>query len=136
MKKYLGILFIAILLLSCNRHEKIYDEVMDIHDVAMANMDQIMTLKVELKENIESLNSDTLVDNTAQIEEINSLISDLESADEGMMNWMREFHDDYEHVAKSEIMDYLEEQKEKITAVGKTINEAIDNAQKFLAKGI
>ncbi len=120
------------MLFSCNRHEKIYDEVMDIHDEAMTKMDRIMELKSQLKEEIASLENDTINDNSQAIDNIKALSQNLNEADDAMMNWMREFHSDYEHVAKSEIMDYLEKQKERITAVGKQMNEAIAEAEKHL----
>ena len=132
MKKYLSLLIIPFLFSACNQHEKIYDEVMEIHDEAMAKMDQIMELKTQLNEQVETLQADTLSDQSLKIDKMNSLVQNLEEADEAMMSWMREFHNDYEEVAKSEIMDYLEEQKERITDVGKQMNEAIAEAEAYL----
>ena len=105
---------------------------MEIHDEAMAKMDQIMELKTQLNEQVETLQADTLSDQSLKIDKMNSLVQNLEEADEAMMSWMREFHNDYEEVAKSEIMDYLEEQKERITDVGKQMNEAIAEAEAYL----
>ncbi len=132
MRIKISLLFLPFLFFACNQHEKIYDEVMEIHDVAMAKMDRIMELKAQLNGQIEALNADTLGDHSLKIEKMNSLLQNLDEADEAMMSWMREFHNNYEQVAKSEIMDYLEEQKERITEVGKQMNDAIAEAEKYL----
>ena len=136
MKNFLGATFLLLILFSCNRHEKIYDEVMEIHDEAMAKMDRIMVLKSKLNDHIKMMAEDTLSNHTSELNQLNTLVQNLEEADEGMMNWMREFHNDYENVAKSEIMKYLRKQKEKITLVGQKMNEAIADAEKYLEASV
>ncbi len=134
MKSTISILVITLVIFSCNRKEELYDQVMEIHDISMAKMDKIMSLKSDLKEKIQTLSMDSVNDHSAKINEMESILADLNEADEGMMSWMRDFHSNYENMQRDEIMEYLENQREKITQVGQTMNEAISQAEDYLEK--
>ena len=132
MKKLLLFILIIPLFFSCDNQKELYSEVMVIHDTAMAKMDKIITLKSALKEKAQAMSQDTTNTNIEEVKKINDLILNLDAADESMMNWMREFHQDYESHAKEEIMDYLENQKDRITKVGEEMNQAIEAANAYL----
>lgn len=127
-------LLLCFVIVACDNHKKLYDEVMAIHDEAMLKMDRIMKLKQTLKSKADSLKSDTTKNFPAELEEIKSLQTKLDTADESMMVWMREFHQDYESIAKAEVMEYLNRQKQRITQVGMLMNEAIADAEEYLAE--
>lgn len=134
MKQLSLFLLLALLVFSCNSEKKTYDEVMALHDEVMPLMDNIMNLKQELKEKAKSLEKDTISDNSEEIMQIQALIMKLDSADKSMMVWMREFHHDYETVAKAELTEYLEKQKQRITAVGLFMREAIKDAENYFSE--
>ena len=134
MKKLLFLTIIISLFFACNQKEKLYDEVMDVHDHAMAKMDKIMSLKSELKEKIQTLEMDTTTDHSDEINEMNGLLQDLNASDESMMNWMREFHSNYETQSRDEVMDYLENQKRLIEQIGNNMNDVITDAEEYMEK--
>src|SRR5688500_4839124 len=68
-------------------NQELYDDVMDIHDEVMPKMDDIYKLKEKLKNQL------TDAPNMAEEKrrEIETIISRLDAASEGMMVWMRNF---------------------------------------------
>ena len=131
--------FIAILLFSCQSNdpnhieqEKRHDEVMVVHDEVMPRMGEIHKLGKELKKVVKN-NS---VENDSILNEIKNTIKYLESADDGMMDWMHEYsrpsklRKDKTH---EEILAYLDEEMKKVEKVKYDINTSIENAQKLLA---
>lgn len=134
MKQLSIFLLLAPLFFACNSEKKIYDEVMAVHDEVMPLMDNIMTMKQDLKDRAKQLAKDTLTDHQQELAEVQALIEKLDSADRSMMVWMREFHHDYESVAKEELTDYLEKQKKRITAVGLFMREAIKDAEDYFSE--
>jgi hypothetical protein len=137
----LFILSIALLSWSCNKksndhsshHEEVeqggnqelYDDVMDIHDEVMPKMDDIYKLKEELKNKL------TDVPNMADEKkrEIETIISRLDAASEGMMVWMRNFDPLPDSLGEEKARKYLEEQKEKVTTVKEDMLKAIEDAK-------
>lgn len=127
-------LFLLLIVASCDNQKKLYDEVMAVHDEAMPKMDNIMNLKEKLEAREDSLRQDTTREFSAELQKISALKTQLDSADESMMMWMREFHQDYESMTKAEITEYLNKQKQRITQVGLFMNSAIAEAEEYLSE--
>lgn len=100
------------------------EEVMAIHDEAMAKMTLIHELKLQLEERAQ-VNSN---------EQIELGITALQQAHQGMMAWMRAYRPPgKEEQDKEQTRQYLLEEKEKIVRVQVAIETAIDRAQHLLS---
>ncbi|MCE7863135.1 MAG: hypothetical protein DYG99_06305 [Bacteroidetes bacterium CHB5] len=110
---------------SDNPNQVLYDQVMDVHDEVMPRMDDIMKLKRLLQEQIANT-PDMVVERKQQLEKI---ISNLDSASSAMMNWMHEFNPLPDTVDQELAREYLEEEMEKIRKVKTLMLESIDKAK-------
>jgi protein involved in sex pheromone biosynthesis len=110
--------------------ETLKDEVMAVHDEVMPKMQDIMRLKKKARSKIDSLATDS-VTNADQIESLETLITNLEEADEAMMNWMRSYRRDFEGTDEEYVV-YLQEEKESIAAVKEDMLAAIEEAETSL----
>lgn len=108
-----------------NASQALLDEVDKIHDEAMQKMGDVRKLREELKKSIE--NSSDLVDEKKK--EIESKIAKLDSAYNGMMDWMHKFHPEIDSLDEEAYREYLEEQMEKAKKVRNDILEAIERAK-------
>lgn len=117
------------------------EEVITIHDEAMARMGEIMQLKRELsKLKIEAKNDSLILIN----------LSDLTKAHDGMMDWMRNFsvrfpegtlmggeassQADDEVMGKEELTDALKEELTSVKVVAEDIDKAIIAAKETLSE--
>ena len=106
----------------------LFEETMDLHDVAMARMNEIYSLKKALKAKNDSLLTVEPVDSVSH-KEYTSLIVKLEEADEAMMTWMAQFETKYQDEETEESVNYYKDQKDKIEAVSQSMDEAITRAK-------
>jgi prefoldin subunit 5 len=101
-------------------------EVMKIHDEAMAKMDEIYKLKQDLKKQIEEAPA-MAAEKKAEIE---MTIAKLDSANDGMMNWMHQYKPIADSVfGEEKAREYLEGEIEKIKKVRQDMFDAIDKAK-------
>lgn len=101
-------------------------EVMKIHDEAMAKMDEIQQLKLNLKKQLEEA-PEMAAEKKAEAEKT---ILKLDSAYDGMMVWMRQYKPLPDSVAGEEkAREYLETEMEKIKKVRQDMIDAIDHAR-------
>ncbi len=103
--------------------ENLHEQVMVVHDEVMPKMSDINRAKKKLRKIKDpSLNEDVL-----------TLLTDLENADEAMMSWMHDYKkpsgEDLEAAKK-----YLNDQLVKITEVKDVMLSSIANAEKFIAE--
>ena len=124
----IGFILIALLFAHCKDKtpqeielDKLFDEVMTIHDDVMPKTAVIHRLKKKLK-------NQTTEDNLAPV---TMAIKQLDNADEGMMEWMADFK---KPKGKSfqEAKSYLNSEKEKISVVKKDILSAIAVAEELI----
>lgn len=124
----IGFLLIVLLFAHCKDKtpqeielDKLFDEVMTIHDNVMPKTAVIHRLKKKLK-------NQTTEDNLAPV---TMAIKQLDNADEGMMEWMADFK---KPKGKSfqEAKSYLNSEKEKISVVKKDILSAIAVAEELI----
>lgn len=106
-------------------NQALYDEVMKIHDEVMPKMDDIFRIKEELKNKI--ANTPDMVEEKKK--EIESTISKLDSASEGMMVWMRNFNPLPDSLGEQQAKEYLENEMEKVKKVKDDVLEALEDAK-------
>lgn len=137
-------LLIILTLVACNRgsqtttetttddspNQILYDQVMDVHDEVMPKMDEIMKLKRELQEQIANT-PDMVVERKQQLEKI---ISNLDSASNAMMDWMHKFNPLPDTADQEKARAYLESEMERVKNVKTLMLESIDKAKKDSAK--
>lgn len=135
MKTIKLVILVAIALLSiitaCNQKnqvEKLKAEVMAIHDEVMPEMGTLMNLQKELKDRISHLHTT----DKSMADSLNRLVSQLEEADETMMQWMRNYKDPSPEMGEEEALEYLKSKKESITEVKNKINTSKATAQAVL----
>jgi len=95
---------------------------MEVHDEAMAWMDQIQQLKSKLTDKMPAEEKDTM------LSVYTGAIADLEQADEIMMAWMRNYKEPSDTADFGQVMEYLEGQKKDINEVRTQMKAAIDRA--------
>ncbi len=98
-----------------------YKEVMKYHDEAMVEMGVMHNLRKKLKPFLDTAPADST--------EINSLITNLESADDGMMEWMAQFK---AHENKTTLDTYLSNQLTLVKKVNEDIFNSITAAKNYL----
>lgn len=126
----MGFILLALFLTQCKDKtpqeaelDKLFDEVMVIHDDVMPKTAVIHRMKKNLKKQIQE-------DNLAPI---TMAIKQLDEADEGMMQWMEEFKKPKGKTFE-EAKSYLNQEKEKISKVKKDILSAISVAEELIPK--
>ena len=105
-------------------NQALYDEVMKVHDEVMPKMNDIYTLKEKLKDQI----ANTPGMGEEKKKEIETMITKLDSASEGMMVWMRNFNPLPDSLGEEQAKEYLENEMEKIKKVRENVKEALEEA--------
>ena len=142
MKSISKILFAVLLLTACGKpaehsghdhdssesdspNEALYNQVMDVHDEVMPKMEDIYKLKKDLQEQI-ATTPDMVVERKQQLE---AMISNLDSANNAMMDWMHKFNPLPDSVDQEKAREYLESEIERIKKVKELMNESIEKAE-------
>ena len=144
MKSITNFLFALILLTACgktaehsdhdhdsastdgeNPNEALYNQAMDVHDEVMPKMEEIYKLKKDLQEQIANT-PDMVVERKQQLE---AIISNLDSANNAMMEWMHKFNPLPDSVGQEKAREYLESEIERIKKVKELMNESIEKAE-------
>jgi hypothetical protein len=134
--KYLSIIALLALMVGCSSPEKkseieapsLKDRVMDVHDEVMPKMGDLRKTQKDLLAMIDSSATDSLL--TAKYTE---LAREIETANESMMAWMRNFDPNYEGTPE-EVEKYLQEQLEKIETVKSDMLKSLDEGKKALSE--
>jgi hypothetical protein len=93
--------------------DSLYNKVMGVHDEVMPKLNDLYTLKEELKKQL--ANVPALTDDKRK--ELEAKIASIEAASEGMMRWMREFSPPADSLGEETMRLYLEEEMEKVKKV-------------------
>ncbi|HEY0742208.1 MAG TPA: hypothetical protein VGD40_12130 [Chryseosolibacter sp.] len=107
-------------------NEKLYNEVMKIHDEVMPKMNDIHKLKVAIREKIEK---NPNLPKTERVK-LDAMYAKLDSANEGMMVWMREFRPLPDSVGEEKAKAYLENEMKRVQKVRENMLNALEQAQK------
>lgn len=107
-------------------NQELYNEVMKIHDEVMPKMADIHRLKMSIREKIEKN------PNLPQTERIklDAMYAKLDSANDGMMVWMRQFRPLPDSVGEEKAKQYLENEMERVKKVREQMLNALAAAEK------
>lgn len=114
-------------------NEILKQEVIAIHDEVMPKMDELKKLKKDLLQKSSELSADS-IEMSGEIEKLNGISADLDSAFEGMFVWMRQFKSTFEEMSDEEVEAYLLDQKIKVQKVNDEIKASIEAAKSELEK--
>ena len=92
-------------------------EVMAAHDEVMPKMGELRKTAKALQARADSLGALTGQDFAAEISTLRQTAERIEDANEGMMEWMRQFEMPDNEAPIAEVLVYLKDQKEKIDKV-------------------
>lgn len=113
-----------------NPNEALYNQAMDVHDEVMPKMEDIYKLKKELQEQIANT-PDMVVERKQQLE---AIISNLDSANNAMMDWMHKFSPLPDSADQEKAREYLESEIERVKKVKELMIESIEKAQSEVKK--
>lgn len=105
--------------------DKLFDEVMKVHDDAMEKMPVLYKNRKYIQDSLINVDSVFIKDNIAVID----------NADEAMGKWMSEFNGSWQTMPKEEAATYLKSELNKATSLSATIEEAIKVSNDVIANG-
>ena len=111
--------------------ELLYEEVMAVHDEAMAKMGTIRRLSRQLNDSIENTNANPM-EQEEMINLYRNRLKELKDADGAMRLWMREFSAEGDSLEGAERVAYLKEEKASMEEVARQMDQAIAEAQEAL----
>lgn len=103
-------------------------EVMEVHDIAMADYTRLNLMKAELQNQLD----DSLVTEPALRDQMNNIILALGTANRDMMEWMVAYKPDTHLGDPEQRMAYLQEEMKKIEAVKQSMMSAKERAQPYI----
>lgn len=120
------------------RVDSLKQQVMAVHDEIMPKMDEIMSLRISAQQEIKQQDSLTKVnpklEDTHQKQQLDSLLTQLDDADEAMMHWMQEFDSQMKAKSDEEKITYLKSEQDKINAVKDQMLGSISKGKQLLKK--
>jgi len=126
MKKYILTLVTALALFGCadtkKQEKSLLDSVIAIHDKVMSSDEQLMKNKMLLDSLIKHNPNDS-----AKV-----YLKQVDDADNAMSDWMHKFDAENKGKSHQQIIDYLTDQKKRITVIDSQINTAVNNSNKYL----
>ncbi|TCD27106.1 hypothetical protein EZ456_11330 [Pedobacter psychrodurus] len=112
--------FVTALFISCKTEpdaKAVRQEVLNIHDKLMIDGEKVIKNKMKLDTLLVSDQIKLSPDSAVQKQKIGKLITQLNAADEKMMDWMHFFKDDFKGKTEKEDLDYYKSEMIKIRAV-------------------
>ena len=103
--------------------EKIYKEVMAIHDEMMM-MGKIRGAQGKLKKMMES--------DSTNVEKYQTAYDQLQAADDAMMDWMRQFKNPPQNTPTNVAIEYLKDQKAKVQKMKDVMVENLDKVKQVI----
>lgn len=137
MRRFLAFMVCLVALLGCqDAHKKVADlnnEVLEAHDSSMVKMDAVYLQVSQLRKVEQALAADSLSDPAAR-HEVLEAITDLNRADEGMMDWMRNYQVPDKEADPQSTLQYLNGQMEAIVKVDQDLDASLARGQAVLDK--
>lgn len=156
MKTKLFLALTTLTVLSCNQKEQHSDtqheehttelpandpvgEVLAIHDSIMPQMEKIMALKMQIKTEVKTVDSLIAIKGSSVLNtrknQATELLTQLDAADKGMMNWMHQYKGDtLKKLDEQAASQYIADQKQKIMNVRDNMVKSIGDAELFIQK--
>jgi len=116
------------------KEENLAKEVMAIHDEVMPRMGEISSYRRELKQKLQAQEFQFSAETRQERLAMERLVTKLDSADKGMMDWMHNYNGGQDLYTHKEIMEYLEGEKKKISDVKVYMEATLDETKKYLGK--
>ena len=148
MKKIFFVLSFPLILIACKntsenkpgandsqKADSLYEEVMDGHNEGMAKMSKIETARQEanrLLDSIAKLPAKARAAAQPYKAKLDTLISQLNTADIAMDKWMKEMNWDSASNNIEKRINYLTEENQKVTRVKESILNSLQNADSVL----
>ncbi|MFY0593492.1 hypothetical protein [Roseivirga sp.] len=134
MKKFLSIVFVALITVSCGGgYDRMAerDKIIDVHDEVMPKLGEVMNLRKQVLAKSQEANDE------AAAADLRDLAAELEAARKGMMTWMNDWSKtSKEHVngvtSEEAQKSYFAAEMKRITKVKEDINSAITSAKEVL----
>lgn len=127
---YIAAIASAMLITACTdtkqQEKDALNEVIKVHDQAMAKSEEAMKNKILL----DSLTKTSIVKDT---DRATLVTNNLVTADKAMEDWMHQFNADYTGKAHEEIMQYLADQKKKVSQVNNQLDTAVNQSNQFIS---
>ena len=130
------IMLVALLFLvsGCNtekkEQEELFLQLMQVHDEVVPQMGKLKSLSKKLVLRADSLIADTTA--IQDVETMRRIAEQLKDANEGMMEWMRNFKQLEEGTPHGEVINYLLEQQQQIQKVRDDMINSKSEAEKYL----
>jgi hypothetical protein len=134
------LVLLSVTLFSCNKsgrdttasdpvddesNQALYDQVMDIHDEVMPKMDDLYKMKKQMQDQIAST-PDLPEEKRLELEQT---IQQLDSANNSMMVWMRQFNPPTDSADQEALREYLEEQLEMVKKMREEVLLALEKGK-------
>ena len=136
MKKIFFAALGCMVLLACNNdkaeEKKVMDDILATHEKVMAIEDKAVENKIHL-DSLVKINQMLPANLSKPQTNFKQLSDSLNTASEGMENWMHGFDPEYKAKSHVELMKYLETQRLKINTVKGRLDSAISQSSKVLA---
>jgi hypothetical protein len=107
-------------------HQKLFEEVMAIHDEVMPSHHIIAKYRDTLTMEMQELEKQK---DTAKIGKFKQIHQELDYAYKAMDLWMREFDENWDKKSPDEQKAYLEKEKEKISKVSEKMKKSLEMAK-------
>ncbi|MDX5339822.1 MAG: hypothetical protein LPK25_12385 [Cyclobacteriaceae bacterium] len=117
-----------------NENKKFREEIIAVHDEVMPKMGQLKSLEKSAIQQADELANGSEPD-SARIQALNQLATELDQAYEGMFVWMRQYEVEDGEKTPAEVKLYLEDQMKKVTQVNEDIKSVLAKADSLLKKG-
>ncbi|MEQ9303167.1 MAG: hypothetical protein RJQ14_04565 [Marinoscillum sp.] len=132
--KYISFLALVLFVASCSSPKKaeteekpdIKTEVLDIHDEVMPKMGELRATQKKLL-----VLADSSVADSIMASKYRALANDIKLANEGMMDWMRNYDPEYEGT-EEEVALYLQDQLKSVKKVRDDMNSSLQEGKNAL----
>lgn len=137
LRVYILSIFIVFILFSCDSGKEVdtfFEGMMELHHKDMVVWGEIPVLKKNIKNELDTFVGKRIDENldTARLEALNKALTDLESANDAMNDWMHQFKKPEKGTPTEEALAYLSEQKNLMEEMGKEVSEAVIAAKELI----
>ena len=109
------------------------DQLMTMHDEVMPRLNDIQHLSSELRK-IKTETKENQEGKLVYPDGLEENLDNLKLSEQGMWDWMKQYHDQRDSIPEDQLKQYLTKQLELMTSVKNGIEKSIDNASKWLEK--
>ncbi|MEQ9102937.1 MAG: hypothetical protein RIF36_02860 [Imperialibacter sp.] len=134
IKKVAFLLLLVATATACSNEQReqkdaLMAEVMSAHDEVMPKMGELRKTAKALQAKADSLGALTGQDFSTEINTLRQTAQKIEHANDGMMEWMRQFEMPDNEAPVAEVLVYLKNQKEKIDKVRDDMLKSLEEGQ-------